>query len=144
MTWSSDLCSSDLARRRGQARRLGGGAGGGALRRRRAPPGGAVAGSGEGDATARHRHGADPQRERGAREGRPLRQGLDLPEHGPGAEPRRGPAHLLQPLALRLRGDRNGTWRPAPQPAVLRSDEHTFSLQSLLRISYALFWYQKI
>src|SRR3546814_13562984 len=74
----------------------------------------------EGDATARHRHGADPQRERGAREGRPLRQGLDLPEHGPGAEPRRGPAHLLQPLALRLRGDRNVPWRPAPPPAVLR------------------------
>src|SRR3546814_8948705 len=45
--------------------------------------------------------------------------------------------------ALRHAGVRVGAWTPFPATVMGRSEEHTSELQSLLRISYAVFCLQK-
>src|SRR3546814_2135262 len=49
-------------------------------------------------------------------------------------------AQHFQPFLVIGRADQDGRERPL---AILRSEEHTSELQSLMRISYAVFWLKK-
>src|SRR3546814_5112607 len=75
---------------------------------------------------------------------RPARRGADLPRHHPGA----GQCAAFRSLCdggLHLRGrlaDPAGLDHRPGGPAV-RSEEHTSELQSLMRISYAVFFLKK-
>ena len=88
--------------------------GGSPARRRPRVSAGARAAAG-----GRRSDGADPQRDRGAREGRPLRAAGDRGRARPGGR-RHRPAPVPAALALRLRADRGA----AAQPAVLRRRRH--------------------
>src|SRR3546814_8424075 len=161
--WSSDVCSSDLPRRG----RGGGGAGGHVVADRNLPEGAAhdrdfgharrQCGRAVGRARARglavamvwlarrvpDRRPAE-NRDRaaclsaGGRTAPPRRSG---PRAAAAVEPRRGTAHdgvesvaaLGRAVALHGAGD----WLPS------RSEEHTSELQSLMRISYAVFCLKK-
>src|SRR3546814_1778813 len=65
---------------------------------------------------------------------------VELPDHrvGQGQDPRRGGDHQEH-------ADRRGTVAPAGENPLLdpRSEEHTSELQSLMRISYAVFCLKK-
>src|SRR3546814_5722288 len=53
---------------------------------------------------------------------------------------RRNKSSRLKPLLRGLPGD---SWIPAPYFSLIRSEEHTSELQSLMRISYAVFCLKK-
>src|SRR3546814_7097854 len=123
--WSSDVCSSDLIRRCGKSGpRLCGCA---SQRLKAAEAGGGVAAR----ASLRQLSAGRPRRRDG----------------GAGAAEGRGAARL----ARRDPGaDRRGGWRPRDPGrrnrqacALSRSEEHTSELQSLMRISYAVFCLKK-
>src|SRR3546814_4792840 len=118
--WSSDVCSSDLAERSLQRHRG-----------RRRPPGAAALAL---------PHGLPGQLRDGAGDGRPP----SLPCHGdereqpapleaaePAGQPAAGRARLRCPAGRRAPCDEH------------RSEEHTSELQSLMRISYAVFCLKK-
>src|SRR3546814_8805889 len=112
--WSSDVCSSDLVEPAGVP----------GLRR-------ADLGAG------RVRAGADPEPD----EGSPARTRPDLSVHQ--SQSRRGPAHL-DPGRRDVPRQGGGTGGflyalPYAAPPLYRSEEHTSELQSLMRISYAVF-----
>src|SRR3546814_8615436 len=118
--WSSDVCSSDLRMFLGPSH-VGHGARGGACSRR----GNGRNWSGRQDSNLRH-----PAPKAGALPGC--------------ATPRT--ADALRFHALGEQAERTaGTRRAAPRPGVLRyrSEEHTSELQSLMRISYAVFCLKK-
>src|SRR3546814_7952523 len=152
--WSSDLCSSDLARRQIVAEphvgdfgaRLGFGerAGGGD------PVGGEIEGDGvrdqrvEAGFLGRVGDGeAAGERELAVREtpvarrgGQDQRDVADLPARAREGARDRAPREA----AIEMRGLDPGLAACRPQP---RSEEHTSELQSLMRISYAVFCLQK-
>src|SRR3546814_8824955 len=112
--WSSDVCSSDLAEK----------------------------GKGQGDAAQREGHGESQQQH--AADGREHDEGENLPKQ------RR--IHFLDRsrlffLRLELRMPHQNQIAPPgerqPLEADQRSEEHTSELQSLMRISYAVFCLKK-
>src|SRR3546814_9150006 len=122
--WSSDVCSSDL-----EPRAAAGGPGGlpGRVRLQLAR------GSGDFDGgrdRLRRRCGADGATRAGL--GRPAARSPVGAPHGRDG-PYRGKA--IAPMG------RSYTWRPGL--AIIRSEEHTSELQSLMRISYAVFRLKK-
>src|SRR3546814_2817406 len=121
--WSSDVCSSDLHRPR-QGERAGG-------HRRRAARGGGEGGRRGRAQKGRQEAGEEGHQEQGQGEGRRRRRC-----GGRGRGRRRG----LTPGPARVLRDAPGG---APQHEVLRSEEHTSELQSLMRISYAVFCLKK-
>src|SRR3546814_1296179 len=138
--WSSDVCSSDLDAARDRA-------GAPARRRPAAQVPGQVPGhrtaAAAGRVQARHR----PRRRHRDREDRPDAQAAAAVGRRTGAvravggraaqvvRMKRYPLHTL----LRLREHRTD----AARQVVLRSEEHTSELQSLMRISYAVFCLKK-
>src|SRR3546814_3668131 len=82
---------------------------------------------------------------------------LRFSSHPPDAQPRSQPSrhrNSSAPTAHRIRSrcaeraprykvDRNDLHDPRPRPPALRSEEHTSELQSLMRISYAVFCLKK-
>src|SRR3546814_5006273 len=111
--WSSDVCSSDLAAGARAAAR-GRGSAGGARRARR--------------------HGVPSLSHRRHRPGRDRARPGGQPEHGG-----EGSAKGLSRARRASGAVRCGMTHPAPS----RSEEHTSELQSLMRISYAVFCLKK-
>src|SRR3546814_2257870 len=120
--WSSDVCSSDL--REVERRHEIGGA-------RKRPPGDEL----DGHAFRRQQRNCV----------------AGLVDARPGALRRQALGHLAQPFGVvaeqvdvvnRLTGD-HGADEPAAEKEAARSEEHTSELQSLMRISYAVFCLKK-
>src|SRR3546814_4512424 len=79
----------------------------------------------------------------GLQVGRPLAGLPDLARHRPAAGVGRRP-HLRRRAAIRARLERRAAGlRRHLHPRLLRSEEHTSELQSLMRISYAVFCLKK-
>src|SRR3546814_5027601 len=75
---------------------------------------------------------------RGRRKGRFSRRSRDAPDRPRHAAPRR-----IRPYGRRLGGGDGGARSESPCIAGHRSEEHTSELQSLMRISYAVFCLKK-
>src|SRR3546814_8137800 len=139
--WSSDVCSSDLLVARSQADAAEDG------RRGDADPGVREIGGEQRDAGAGHRGVHDVERQWRAARIAPqpeAQQGAARTNHPADDQDRR--------RSLRARGGslcarRSGAGVPPPGAELwlhARSEEHTSELQSLMRISYAVFCLKKI
>src|SRR3546814_10310047 len=124
--WSSDVCSSDLLRAGGPAAGLG------TARPLRRAATAAALGAGEPRTILDHPGHHPARRAAGAPRPLPLVPPSQL-SRGDGRDP--GAAAGLRRLA-----DRGGLLaRQCRDPGAARSEEHTSELQSLMRISYAVF-----